>query len=195
MLPATTTASERVCVGVVTGAHGVRGALRIKSFTANPAHVAAYGEVTVGEGEDSAVLRITGEAKGAVVAEIAGVTDRDAAQALKGKKLYVPRSALPEAEEGEYYHDDLVGLEVRSPEGEALGTIAAVHNYGAGDILDIRTSGQERDGKNGADMMLPFTREVVPEVNLEAGYVVAEPPHWTDDNDDENGGENGSEEQ
>ena len=179
------TSSERVCVGVVTGAHGVRGALRIKSFTADPAHVAAYGEVTVGEGKDSAVRRIAGEAKGAGVAEREGVSDRDAAQALKGKKLYVPRSALPEAEEGEYYHDDVVGLEVRSLDGEVLGTIKAVHNYGAGDILDIRKA--EETG--GGEMMLPFTREAVPEVNMEAGYVVADPPQWTGEKGDEDGSE------
>ena len=185
MPPATSTASERVCVGVVTGAHGVRGALRIKSFTADPAHVAAYGEVTVGEGEDSAALRITGEAKGAVVAEMEGVSDRDAAQALKGKKLYVPRSALPQPQGDEYYRDDLVGLEVRSLEGEVLGTIKAVHNYGAGDILDIHSP----EGKDGGEMMLPFTRDAVPEVNMEAGYVVADPPRWTGEKGDENGSE------
>ena len=96
MPPATTIPSERVCVGVITGSHGVHGALRIKSFTTESAHVAAYGKVTMGEGPNSIVLRITGQAKGAVVAKIEGVTDRDAAQALKGTKLYVPRAALPE---------------------------------------------------------------------------------------------------
>jgi len=158
----------------------VRGALRIKSFTAEPAHVAAYGKVTMGDGPNSVVLRVTGQAKGAVVAKIEGVTDHDAAQALKGTKLYVPRAALPEPKEDEYYHDSLVGLDVRSLEGETLGTIQAVHNYGAGDILDIRAPKE----KDGGEIMLPFTREVVPEVNLEAGYVVVDPPPWLDEGGD-----------
>jgi len=181
MPPATTTPSERVCVGVITGSHGVHGALRIKSFTAEPTHVAAYGKVTMGEGPNSIVLRITGQAKGAVVAKIEGVTDRDAARALKGTKLYVPRAALPEPEEDEYYHDNLVGLDVRSLEGETLGTIQTVHNYGSGDILVIRAP----EGKGGGEIMLPFTREVVPEVNLEAAYVVVDPPSWLDEGEDE----------
>tara|TARA_Y100000310_G_scaffold289824_1_gene316491 strand:- start:14 stop:577 length:564 start_codon:yes stop_codon:yes gene_type:complete len=185
MPPTATAPSERVCVGVVTGAHGVRGALRIKSFTADPAHVAAYGEVTVGEEQDSAALRVTGETKGAVVVEMEGVTDRGGAEALKGKKLYVPRSALPEPEGEEYYRGDLVGLEVRSLDGTALGTIEAVYNYGAGDILDIHAP----EEKGGGEMMLPFTREAVPEINLEAGYVVADPPRWLSENDDDDGGE------
>ena len=180
MPPVTTTPSERVCVGVITGSHGVRGALRIKSFTAEPAHVAAYGKVTMGEGLNSVVLRVTGQAKGAVVAKIEGVTNRDVAQALKGTKLYVPRAALPEPEEDEYYYDNLVGLDVRSLEGGALGTIQAVHNYGAGDILDIRAP----EGKDGGELMLPFTREVVPKVNLEAGYMVVNPPPWLDEGED-----------
>ena len=185
MPPTATAPSERVCVGVVTGAHGVRGALRIKSFTADPAHVAAYGEVTVGEEQDSAALRVTGETKGAVVVEMEGVTDRGGAEALKGKKLYVPRSALPEPEGEEYYRGDLVGLEVRSLDGTALGTIEAVHNYGAGDILNIHAPEEKGSG----EMMLPFTREVVPEINLEAGYVVADPPRWLGEDDDDDGGE------
>ena len=152
----------------------MRGALRIKSFTAEPAHVAAYGKVTMGDGPNSVVLRVTGQAKGAVVAKIEGVTNRDVAQALKGTKLYVPRAALPEPEEDEYYYDNLVGLDVRSLEGGALGTIQAVHHYGAGDILDIRAP----EGKDGSEIMLPFTREVVLEVNLEASYVVVDPPSW-----------------
>jgi len=158
----------------------VRGALRIKSFTAEPAHVAAYGKVTMGDGPNSVVLRVTGQAKGAVVAKIEGVTNRDVAQALKGTKLYVPRAALPEPEEDEYYYDNLVGLDVRSLEGGALGTIQAVHNYGAGDILDIRAP----EGKDGGEIMLPFTREVVPKVNLEAGYMVVNPPPWLDEGED-----------
>jgi len=180
MPPATTTPSERVCVGVITGSHGVHGALRIKSFTAEPAHVAAYGKVTMGEGPNSIVLRITGQAKGAVVAKIEGVTDRDAAQALKGTKLYVPRTALPKPEEDEYYHDNLVGLDVHSLEGGMLGAIETVHNYGAGDILDIRAP----EGKDGSKIMLPFTREVVLEVNLKAGYVVVDPSPWLGEGED-----------
>ena len=190
MQPTAVTQSEWVCVGVVTGVHGVRGALRIKSFTTDPVNVAAYGKVVVGKGQDSVAMRVTSQANDAVVVEMEGVSNRSAAEALKGKKLYVPRAALPAPEGDEYYHGDLVGLDVRSLEGTALGTIQAVHNYGAGDILDIRTA-------DGSGIMLPFTHEAVPEVNLEAGYVVADPPYWQGENEEqdaERGHENGSKE-
>src|SRR4051812_31080869 len=139
---------KRVCVGVITGAHGVRGAVRLKSFTAEPEDVAGYGPLEDERGERRFVLRLVnsargGSAKGVLVAAISGIDDRDRAEALRGLRLYLPRSALPPTGEEEYYHADLIGLVVALPDGTAVGTVRAVHDFGAGDTLEIqRPAGQ-----------------------------------------------------
>ncbi len=161
--------AERVCVGVITGAHGVRGAVRIRSFTERPADVAAYGPVSDEGGRRSFRLRVTGEKKGAVVAEIPGVEDRAAAEALKGLRLYVPRTALPEPEEEEYYHADLIGLAVELTDGTPLGEVAAVHDFGAGAVIEVE---RPRQGP----VVVPFTRQVVPVVDVGGGRLVVDPP-------------------
>jgi 16S rRNA processing protein RimM len=167
-------AEERVCLGVMVGAHGVRGLVKVKSFTENPSDVAAYGPVSDEAGQRSWRLEVTGPAPGkspdVLLVRIAGVTDRDAAQALHGTRLYVARDALPAlAEEETYYHADLIGLQVEDGEGRALGTVTAVENHGAGDLLEIA-------GPGGESLLLPFTRAVVPEVDLAGGRLVALPP-------------------
>jgi 16S rRNA processing protein RimM len=162
-------AEPRVCVGVIVGAQGVRGAVRVKPFTADPEAVAAYGPVEDEGGARRFPLRLAGRAKGVVVATIPGIADRDAAEALKGVRLYVPRAALPAPEEEEYYHADLLGLAAVLADGTELGRIRAVHEYGAGDSLEI-----ERQGA--APLLVPFTRAAVPVVDLAAGRVVIEPP-------------------
>lgn len=160
---------KRVCVGVVTGAHGVRGAVRLKSFTAEPEDVAGYGPLEDERGERRFALRIVGSGKGVLLATIAGIDDRDRAEALRGLRLYLPRSALPPAGEEEYYHADLIGLEAVLPDGAALGTVRAVHDFGAGDTLEIERA-------SGPPVMVPFTRAVVPVVDLDAGRLVVDPP-------------------
>lgn len=165
---------RRVCVGVVTGAHGVRGAVRLKSFTAEPEDVAAYGPLEDERGERRFALRLVGSArggsaKGVLIAAIPGIDDRDRAEALRGLRLYLPRSALPPPEEEEYYHADLIGLEATLPDGAALGTVRAVHDFGAGDTLEIERS-------EGQPVMVPFTKAVVPVVDLDAGRLVIDPP-------------------
>lgn len=162
-------AAGRVCVGAVVGARGLKGEVRIKSFTADPEAVAAYGPVTDKAGGRRFVVRVTGRVKGALIAKFDGVEDRDAAEALKGTELYVPRSALPEAGAGTFYHADLVGLGVTTADGEDLGTVKAVHNFGAGDVL-------ETTGKGAPGAMLPFTATVVTSVDLEAGRITVAPP-------------------
>ena len=112
---------KRVCVGVVTGAHGVRGAVRLKSFTAEPEDVARYGPLEDESGERRFALRLIGGAKGVLIAAIAGIDDRDRAEALRGLRLYLPRSALPPTEEEEYYHADLIGLEAALGRRTPLG--------------------------------------------------------------------------
>lgn len=160
---------KRVCVGVITGAQGVRGAVRLKSFTAEPEDVARYGPLEDERGERRFALRVVGSAKGVLIAAIAGLDDRDRAEALRGLRLYLPRAALPPAGEEEYYHADLIGLDAVLPDGTSLGSVRAVHDFGAGDTLEIeRTSGPPA--------MVPFTRAVVPVVDLNAGRLVIDPP-------------------
>ena len=161
-----------VCVGVVTKPKGVRGAVRVKSFTAAPGDITAYGPLHDGPGGPTIPLE-PGEMQGdMIVARVAGVADRDAAEALRGKRLYVPRAALPEAGEGEYYHADLVGLAVELADGARFGTVKALHDFGAGGILEVARAG-------GDTVMLPFTRGAVPEIDIAGGRMVIDPPDET----------------
>lgn len=158
-----------VCLGVVTGAKGLKGEVRIKTFTADPLDVVSYGPVRDESGTRSFTLRITGEAKGQVLARVEGVTDRTAAQALQGLRLFVTRDALPAPEEEEFYHADLLGLRVEQADGTVLGAVTAIHDFGAGTMLEVRP-------RHGNTVMVPFTRAVVPVVDVTGGRVVVEPP-------------------
>ena len=162
-------ADNRVCVGVVAGAHGVRGAVRIKSFTAEPKDVARYGPLQDESGRQRFTLRLVGTGKGVVIGQLSGVADRDHAEALRGLRLYLPRAALPPTEEEEFYHADLIGLQAVLGDGTAIGQVKAVHDFGAGDTLEIVRP-------EGPPAMVPFTRVVVPVVDLEAGRLVVDPP-------------------
>jgi 16S rRNA processing protein RimM len=159
----------RVCLGAVAGAHGVRGALRVRSFTAEPDDIAAYGPVTDEAGTREFELRIVGHTGGALVIEVEGINDRNAAEALKGTRFYVARAALPEPQADEFYHADLIGLRAEDEEGAALGTVRAVHDHGAGALIEIRAA-------DGGELLLPFTKAAVPEVDVAGGRVVVAPP-------------------
>lgn len=162
--------AERVLVGVVVGAQGLKGALRVKSFTADPLDIASYGPVEDEAGARRFRLKVTGEAKGTVIASVEGVKDRNAAEALKGTRFYVPRAALPASEdEDEFYHADLIGLPVELADGAALGKVRAVWDFGAGDVLEIARP-------DGEVMMLPFTKAAVPVVDVKGGRLIATPP-------------------
>ncbi|RDD63497.1 ribosome maturation factor RimM [Ferruginivarius sediminum] len=168
--PAKQDVGQRVCLGVVVGAHGVRGMLRIKPFTEQAEDVGAYGPVEDEAGRRRFELTIHGVHKGVVLASVKDVADRDAAMALKGTRLYVDRSVLPALEEEDtFYHADLIGLPVEDRQGRPLGRVVAVADHGAGDLLELA------DDK-GRERVLPFTREAVPVVDLAAGRIVAEPP-------------------
>src|SRR5438552_9906156 len=119
---------KRVCVGVVGAAHGVRGAVRIKSFTANPEDVAGYGPLEDESGRQRFSLRLVGATKGVLIGWLSGVADRDRAEALRGLRLYLPRAALPPTEDEEFYHADLIGLEAVLSDGTPLGQVKAVHD-------------------------------------------------------------------
>ncbi|HJU20429.1 MAG TPA: ribosome maturation factor RimM [Stellaceae bacterium] len=160
---------RRVCVGVVTGPHGVRGAVRLKSFTAIPEDVARYGPVEDESGRRRFVLTLLGAGKGVLLARLSGVEDRDRAEGLRGLKLYLPRASLPAPPEEEYYHADLVGLTALLPDGTPVGQVRAIHDFGAGDVIEIARPAAP-------PALVPFTRAVVPVVDLAAGRLVIDPP-------------------
>ena len=160
---------DHVVVGAFAGPHGVRGQVRLKPFTEVAADVAAYGPLMAADGRQFSV-KVEGAAKGVLIARIAGIETRNAAEALKGTLLYVPRAALPETEEDEYYHADLIGLTAVRPNGVELGLVSAIHDFGAGDLLEIALTGENRT------VLVPFTHEAVPEVDLSGRRLVCDPP-------------------
>ena len=164
-----TDAANRVCLGVVTGPHGVQGAVRIKSFTEAPEDVARYGPLGDESGARHFELRLIGTGKGVVLARLSGVDDRNQAEALRGQRLYLPRAALPQPDAEEYYHADLIGLEAVLGDGTPVGRVRAIHDFGAGDTLELERAGAP-------PVMVPFTRAVVPRIELAAGRLVLDPP-------------------
>jgi len=162
-------AKDRVCVGAIAGAHGVRGLVRLKSFTERPQDIIAYGPLTDASGKRCFQVSLTGRARDALLARIAGVADRNQATALRGTRLYVLRAALPDPAEEEFYHADLVGLRAETPDGAILGRVSAVHTFGGNDVLEIAPA-------VGESLMVPFTRQAVPTVELAAGRVVIDLP-------------------
>lgn len=154
-----------VCVAVVAAAHGVRGALKLKCFTEEAANVAAYGPLCDERGHELFRVRVIGPAKGGVIVAAEGITGRDAAEALRGLRLHVPRDRLPAIESDSFYHADLIGLAVLTEDGEHLGEVVAVHDFGAGDVLEFVDA-------NGRSRMVAFTLAHVPEVDLAARRVV-----------------------
>lgn len=160
--------SDRVCVGAIAGAFGVRGEVRLKSFTSDPRAIADYGPLTSEDGTRSFTVTLTRPVTGGLGARLSGVATREEAEALKGTTLWAARSALPSLPDDEFYHADLIGLEAYDPGGVLLGRVRAVHDHGAGDILEITSP-------KGA-LLLPFTREIVPSVDLAAGRIIVDPP-------------------
>ena len=160
---------RRICVGVVTGPQGVQGAVRIKSFTEIPEDVAGYGPLEDETGHRQFDLHLCGVAKGVLVARLRGIEDRDQAEALRGLRLYLPRSALPQPEAEEYYHADLIGLDAVLGDGTRVGRVRAIYDFGAGDTLELA-----RDGA--PPVLVPFTRAVVPIVEPSEGRLVLDPP-------------------
>jgi 16S rRNA processing protein RimM len=165
----------RVCVGALAGAFGVRGEVRLKSFCAEPEAVAAYGPLSTEDGMRRFEVTLTGSVPQGFSARLSGVTTREAAEALKGVRLYADRDRLPALPDDEFYHADLIGLEVADPGGRVLGRVTAVHDHGAGDILEIAPAG------GGATFLVPFTRAAVPTVDLSRGRIVADPPPMTEE--------------
>jgi 16S rRNA processing protein RimM len=162
--------AERICVAQIGAAHGTRGEVRLKSFTADPMAVMDYGALETEDGTATFEIESLRPAKSHWIAQLRGVRDRNAAERLANVKLFVPRDRLPAVETGEFYHADLIGLAVVTTDGRALGTVVAMHDFGAGDILELRQEGK-RD-----TVMLPFTSATVPVVDIAGGRIVIDPP-------------------
>lgn len=158
-----------MCIGAVAAAHGVRGAFRVAPFTADPDAIAAYGPVYTADGERLFELEILSRNTKGVVVRTNAIQDRNMAEALRGTKLHVPRSVLPPPDEDEFYVEDLIGLRVVDETGEVVGTVRSVEDFGAGDIIDIERAGS-------AGLLLPFTRDVVPSIDLGQGVLVVRQP-------------------
>ena len=160
----------RICVGAVAGAYGVRGEVRLKSFCADPRAISGYGPLHTEDGSRSFSVRLGPQLKNGFAARLSGVTSKEAADALRGARLYVDRTLFPAPDEEEYYHADLIGLGVFDAGGTEIGRIKAVLNHGAGDILEI-----DMAGKSGT-ALLPFSKAVVPTVDLSRGRIIVDPP-------------------
>ena len=176
--PAADRSAELVCLGIIGAPHGVRGAMKVKTFTATPQDLAAYGPLTDQHGARVFVVKSCAPAKQGARITLDGVMNREAAAALTGTGLYVARAKLPQlAEEDDFYHADLIGLAVKQMEGasepseaaEDGGRVVAVHNFGAGDLLEIVAP-------DGGNHYYPFTKAVVPEIDLAGGTLTLVPP-------------------
>ena len=161
--------AERVCVGALSGAFGVKGEVRLKSFCAEPEAIADYAPLFTEDGTRSFDVKITRAIPNGFAAHLSGVATREQAEALKGTRLYADRDRLPALPDDEFYHADLIGLQVLDAGGANLGNVIAIHNHGAGDLLEIRPDG-------GQSVLMPFTLEAVPTVDLAAGRIIADPP-------------------
>jgi 16S rRNA processing protein RimM len=166
--------AQRVLLGRIVAAHGIRGDVVIDSYTAEPSDIAAYGPLSSADGGKQLDIKVVRVTPKGVVARV-GVADRNGAEALRGTELYALRARLPEAEEGEYYYADLAGLRADDEAGNRIGSVVGVQNYGAGDLLEVRLDGQA------VTELIAFTDAFVPVVDIAAGRVVVVMPASTDD--------------
>ncbi|HEY2445870.1 MAG TPA: ribosome maturation factor RimM [Rhizomicrobium sp.] len=161
--------ADDILLGVVIGAQGLRGEVRVKIFTETPERLAVYGALHTAEGRSLDVVQVRNARAGTAVVQFKGIEDRDGAESLAHAKLFVARAALPETARDEFYHTDLVGLRAQDGDGRVIGEVSAIYNYGAGDVIELSRG-------DGSTVLLPFTRETVPEIDLEGEFlVVAEP--------------------
>lgn len=163
------TKDARICVAKIGAAHGVRGEVKLWPFTEDPLAVLRYGPLSTKDGARQFEVARARAAKDHLVAALKGVATREDAERINGVELYISRDKLPATEAGEYYHADLIGLRVIGSQGEEIGKVAAIHNFGAGDIIEIAPL-------RGPTLLLPFTNAVVPTVDIAAGHVVIVAP-------------------
>jgi 16S rRNA processing protein RimM len=158
-----------VVLGVVIGALGLKGEVKVKTFTETPENLRAYGPLHTRDGRKLTISELR-DANGFAIVRFEGVDNRDAAESMKGIELHVSRATLPGTDEQEFYHADLLGLRAEDTEGRSIGKVIAVHNFGAGDVIEIA-----RDDDNGT-VLMPFTREMVPTIDLSDGRIVIAAP-------------------
>ena len=161
--------TDRICVAQIGAAHGLRGEVRFRSFTQDPMAVTSYGPLQSEDGTRRFEIEALRPSKDAFVARLKGVGDRDAAEKLTNVKLYVSRDKLPPVDDAEtFYHADLVGLAAVMPDGTPLGIVTAIHNFGAGDVIEIKP-------ESGEPLLLPFTAAVVPKIDIAARRMIVVP--------------------
>jgi 16S rRNA processing protein RimM len=158
-----------LCLGLIGAARGLKGEVRVTSYTDDPTDLGSYGPLFTADGSRSFTVQVVGRAKNQVIVRIAGVTDRDGAEALRGFALYLPRDALPAAADNEFYLADLIGLAVETVGGENLGRVTAADDFGAGPIVEV-------DGGDKGAVVLPFSDAVVLTVDLASGRMIVDPP-------------------
>ena len=168
------TQTDRICVGAIAGSFGVSGEVRLKSFCADPEAIVAYGPLWTEDGSRSFSVKLTRPVAGGLGARVSGITTKEQADTLKGTGLYADKSRLPKLPDDEFYHADLIGLEVRDTGGALIGQVRAIHNHGAGDLIEVFGPGLKQT------LLLPFTRAVVPTIDLAAGRLVADLPEGLD---------------
>lgn len=161
---------DKIVVGAISGAFGVQGEVRLKSFCADPSAIADYTPLTTENGRSFANIIITGQVTNALIARVDGIATKEDADALKGQSLFAERSQLPAPDEEEYYHTDLIGLTVVDAGGAPLGTVKSVQNHGAADLLEIQSAALTNT------VFLPFTKAAVPLVDIASGRIIADPP-------------------
>lgn len=161
---------DLICVGAISGAFGVRGEVRIKSFCSDPNDIANYAPLVTEDGSRQFNLTLTGQTTNGFTATLADVLSKEQADELRGTRLYARRDQLPSLPDDEFYHADLIGVQVLDTGGTVLGTVKSVLNHGAGDLLEIHGPGLK------TSVLLPFTQEVVPTVDLASGRIIADPP-------------------
>ncbi|HMB47985.1 MAG TPA: ribosome maturation factor RimM, partial [Afifellaceae bacterium] len=170
-------AANRILLARIGAPHGVRGQVRVKTFTGDPMAIGDYGALFTADGRSFSVADIRPD-KAGVVARFKGVDDRNRAEALNGLDLFVERSVLPEPDEDEFYHADLIGLAAHKADGTALGTVTGVHDHGAGEFLEIAPP-------RGQTLLVPFTKTAIPEIDIAAGRILVEPPPEIEVTEDE----------
>lgn len=165
---------DKVCVARIGAAHGVRGEVKLWSFTENPAAVADYGPLETQNGVRRFEIEALRPAKDHFVARIVGIENRDAAEKLRNLDLYIPRSRLPEIDEADtFYHADLIGLKATTRSGDEVGIVSAIYNFGASDVIEITLP-------SGQSLLMPFTDATVPEIDLGARRIIVLPPTETE---------------
>lgn len=168
------TSHDRICVGVIAGSFGVAGEVRLKSFCTDPEAIAGYGPLFTEDGSRSFTVKLTRAVAGGLGARLTGVSTKEQGDALKGTGLFVDRAKLPILQDDEFYHADLIGLAAHDPGGVLIGTVLAIHNHGAGDLVEIMGPGMKQS------VLIPFTLAVVPTVDLAARRLIVDLPEGLD---------------